>query len=129
MLRVDADWIKTVEANYPGIREQIRHFEEAILPICPYCNSDNTADVQCGIIGRTIHINGATTKFRLIPNGPKPGKYYCNACGKYFGNETEQAKPNPKKNLNTSDLLDMLDKNGGFTVSVKKAKRRKKQKS
>jgi hypothetical protein len=37
-----------------------------------------------GIIGRAISIAAATTKFKLIPNGPKPGKYFCYICDKFF---------------------------------------------
>jgi len=55
-----------------------------VLPQCPRCGSKDTADVQCGIIGRTINIAAATTRFKLIPNGPAPGKYFCNACDEFF---------------------------------------------
>lgn len=34
--------------------------------------------------GRTIYVAAATTKFKLIPNGPKPVKYFCNAFDEYF---------------------------------------------
>jgi hypothetical protein len=74
-------------SQYPGIEDQIRRFERAILPECPHCGSFNTADVQIGIIGRTIHIAAATKKFKLIVNGPKPGEFYCNACKQFFDAE------------------------------------------
>ena len=66
-------------------------FENAELPPCTYCQSKITAYVQVGVIDRTICINGATTKFRLLPNGPKPGKYYSNDCGIYIGEATGPA--------------------------------------
>lgn len=85
MLTVSEKGLEAMEADYQGITEQIMRFENAVLPSCPHCQSDNTADVQVGVIGRTMKISAATTKFKLIPYGPKPGKYYCNNCKKYFG--------------------------------------------
>jgi ribosome modulation factor len=85
MLKLDQGKLALIESQYKGIIDQIMRFENADLPSCPHCLSDNTADVQVGVIGRTICIAGATTKFRLIPNLPKPGRYYCHDCGKYFG--------------------------------------------
>jgi hypothetical protein len=84
MLKVDKETLDRMEKGYPGILKDILYFEEANLPACPRCASDDTANVQCGIIGRTINIVGATTKFTLIPGGPKPGRYRCNACKEYF---------------------------------------------
>jgi hypothetical protein len=37
-----------------------------------------------GIIGRTITIAAATTKFKLIPNGRRLGDYFYNACKAFF---------------------------------------------
>ena len=70
MLKADKERLEWMEKNYPGIKKQINHFEKAKLPRCSHCKSRRTADVQVGIIGRTIYIAGATTKFKLIPNGP-----------------------------------------------------------
>ncbi len=85
MLNIDEDNLKRLEKQYPGIVKTILHFEHATLPTCSRCGSEDTADVQCGIVGRTINIAAATTKFKLVPNGPKPGNYFCNACNEYFG--------------------------------------------
>jgi len=85
MLNVGEATIAFKERQYPGITEQIWRFESAVLPPCPNCGDEDTADVQVGVIGRTINISMATTKFRLIPNGPKPGKFYCNQCKDFFG--------------------------------------------
>ena len=83
MLNVDKEsWIEW--KHYAGIKEDISRFEEANLPACHYCGSDNTASVQCGLVGRTMNIAAATTKFKLFPNSPKAGKYFCNACNKCF---------------------------------------------
>lgn len=84
MLQLSDEELWDLESSYPGIREQVMHFENAVLPICLKCGSVDTADVQIGIVGRTITICGATTKFKLIPNGPRPGRYFCNTCGKFF---------------------------------------------
>jgi len=84
MLKISENQIKELEARYTGYRDTLMHFENATLPTCSHCGSDNTASVQCGIIGRTINLAAGTTKFRLIPNGPKPGQFFCNDCGNYF---------------------------------------------
>ena len=74
-----------MKAQYPDITEQYLSFDEAELPSCSHCGSKDTASVQVGIIGRTIHLAGASRKFKLVPNGSdKKGKYFCNACGKFF---------------------------------------------
>jgi hypothetical protein len=83
-LKVDKKELDRLEEEYPGIGETIRHFEEATLPVCSRCRSEDTASVQCGVVGRTIKIACATTKFRLIANGPAPGKYFCNRCKEFF---------------------------------------------
>lgn len=84
MLTITQEEIESLEVRYQGIKEQILRFENAILPVCSHCGSVYTSDVQVGIIGRTINIAAATTKFKLIPNGPRPGRYFCNHCHKFF---------------------------------------------
>lgn len=92
MIKVTEDTIKQMEQNYPGITEQIQRFEGMELPSCPICGSDDTASVQVGIIGRTIHLAGATSKFHLIPNGNDKGIYYCNVCRQQLGPSRRQDK-------------------------------------
>ena len=84
MLKVDKETLDRMETGYPGIVETILEFEQAPLPACSRCRSEDTADVQCGIVGRTINIAAATTKFKLIANGPKPGNHFCNTCNELF---------------------------------------------
>lgn len=85
MLKVDQKTLYEMEQQHEGIVKSIMRFEEAELPTCSHCGSADTADVQVGIIGRTIYIAGATTKFKLVPNGSdKKGKYFCNECQKFF---------------------------------------------
>jgi hypothetical protein len=75
----------SLEERYPGITEQIRQFENAELPPCPHCGSEDTASVQVGIIGRTINIASYTRKFYLVPNmSDRKGKYHCRQCRKFF---------------------------------------------
>jgi hypothetical protein len=65
MLKVNQETLKDFEGKHSGITEQIMQFENAVLPVCPDCKSDNTANVQVGIIGRTMNIAAATTKYKL----------------------------------------------------------------
>lgn len=73
------------ERDYPGFIEMVIRHENAVLPLCPKCGSDNTATVSRGIVSRSIHLASATTKFRLHPN--PPGKYYCYVCDEYYSPE------------------------------------------
>lgn len=97
MLKIDEDTISRIEQKYPGIREQLLQFEGAILPACSRCGSEDTADVQVGVIGRTINLAAATTKFKLIPNGPKDDTYFCNTCEKFFGPRGKSRKRRSEK--------------------------------
>lgn len=90
MMKISPSEVEELERIYPGIATSIQRFEGAELPACTHCGSTDTADVQVGIIGRTICLASSTTKFKLIPNGPKPGKYFCNTCRKFFTPDTER---------------------------------------
>jgi hypothetical protein len=89
MLEITLEELDSLELCYPGIKQNILFFENAQLPTCSLCQSEDTADVQIGVIGRTITICASTTKFKLIPNGPRPGRYFCNTCGKFFNPNSE----------------------------------------
>ena len=70
-------------------REQIYQklygqFMEKEVPPCTRCGSGATASVQVGIVWITIRLATTCPKFKLIPNGPKPGEWFCNLCGRYF---------------------------------------------
>jgi hypothetical protein len=85
MLKVDQNTLTEMERQHTGLVKTIMQFENAELPACPHCMSGNTAEVQVGIIGRTIYLASATTKAKLVPNVVnKLGKYFCNACHKFF---------------------------------------------
>jgi len=84
MLKIDKEALDHLEKQHPGIGESIRAREAATRPACPRCGAGDIADVGAGVIGRTIALAAATTKFKLIANGPRRGKYFCNACSKFF---------------------------------------------
>jgi hypothetical protein len=76
-------------------REQIyeeiyARFTQMEVPPCLQCGTSNTASVQVGIVWITIWMASTCPKFRLIPNGPKPGEWFCNTCQKYFDVPYEQ---------------------------------------
>ena len=83
-LKVDKAWIRAAERMYAGFRQELDDAESSDIPPCPACGSTNTARVAAGVIGRTIHLAAATTKFKLVPNR-KRADFYCNACDRYFG--------------------------------------------
>jgi hypothetical protein len=84
MLKINQEALDHMEVRYPGIEKSIRNREEATLPVCSLCGSEDTAEVGAGLVGYAINVAAATTKFKLIPNDPKPGKYFCNSCNKFF---------------------------------------------
>ena len=84
MIKVSKKRIDEMNEERPGVKEQILRFETAALPSCPSCKSSDTASVQVGVILRTMYIDVATTKFKLMPNGPVPGEYFCNHCTEFF---------------------------------------------
>ena len=107
MLNVDKETLNSLEEKYPGIIASIRRFEAAELPACSLCGSEDTADVQCGVIGRTINIAAATSKIKLIANGPKEGEYFCNTCDRFFG--TPKGKASGGATVSMESLVDTDD--------------------
>ncbi|MFM1767933.1 MAG: hypothetical protein RJA22_462 [Verrucomicrobiota bacterium] len=89
MLKHGKEYLASLEESYPGITRDIERFEGLVLPPCPRCRSTNTASVQVGVVGRTMCLGAATTKFKLVPNCPKPGEYFCHDCSLWFN------PPNP----------------------------------
>ena len=73
-------------------REQYGRFMRLDVPSCPLCSSGNTASVQVGVIGITIRLAATCPKFKLIPNGPKPGHWFCNSCQLFFDTSQEPVK-------------------------------------
>lgn len=85
MIKVSIAIINRMEKMFPGIIATIQWYEALELPPCVFCRSPDTASAQAGVIGRTIHLQAATTKFRLTTGGFSQGIYVCNACGRQFG--------------------------------------------
>ncbi len=85
MLKMNQQEIDNLEQTYPGIRKTIDYFENLPIPACPHYGSDDTASVQVGFVGYLLAVVSATSKATMIPNGPRPGTYFCNQCRKYFG--------------------------------------------
>jgi hypothetical protein len=84
VLKINKDELERLEDMYPAITERIMRFENALLPVCRYCESKDTAEVNVGTTGRSMAIARATSKFTFVPNGPRPGVYRCNWCSRYF---------------------------------------------
>jgi hypothetical protein len=59
-------------------------FLRMVVPPCAQCGSPDTASVQVGLCGITIRLAATCRKFKLIPNGPKPGNWFCNLCQQFF---------------------------------------------
>ena len=73
-------------------QEIYTRFTRMEVPPCPRCGTSNTASVQVGIVWITIWMASTCPKFKLIPNGPKPGNWFCNTCQKFFDVPYEQTQ-------------------------------------
>jgi hypothetical protein len=71
----------------------LKQFTEMDVPACPLCRATDTASVQVGIIGLTIRLAATCHKFKLIPNGPKPGHWFCKVCERFFDTPDSDAVP------------------------------------
>lgn len=65
-------------------KEKLREFTRMEVPPCTHCGKGDTASVQAGVIWITIRLAATCRKFKLIPNGPKPGQWFCHACQRFF---------------------------------------------
>ena len=83
MLMIDDATIERVEKLYPGFRKSLEHYEALKLPSCPTCGSADTASVSAGLVGLSIHLAGATSKIKLLPNG-HPADFFCRGCDRFF---------------------------------------------
>ena len=86
MVKVNEQWIRAVEQVCPGFRATLNYYESLALPPCPKCGSLNSAIVSAGLVGFSIHLAAATTKFKLLPNG-HPADFHCADCGDFFNEE------------------------------------------
>ena len=76
-------------------QELYSRFMQMEVPPCTRCGASNTASVQVGVIGLTIRLAATCSKFKLLPNGPKPGKWFCNSCQRFFDVAYEGAEGGP----------------------------------
>lgn len=84
MLTNNKETLERLEKKYPGVVETIQGYEKAAIAACMHCGSANTAQVSCGITGRSMSIAASTTKFKLVPAAPKLGAYFCNSCSRFY---------------------------------------------
>jgi hypothetical protein len=45
MIKISKKELHRLEKEYPGIEEQIRRFEDSVIPACSHCGSNDTADL------------------------------------------------------------------------------------
>ena len=84
MLNISEAGLDSLDKSHPGIKKSILEIEAKVLPACVHCGSDDTASVGMGLVGRSMRMAGAPTKYHLIPGGPRPGEFFCNSCREYF---------------------------------------------
>jgi len=84
MLKISEENLSKLDCDYPGVRDYLVKLEAKAMPECVHCDCEDTAEVNVGVIGRTIAMAQASSRFKLIPNGPKPGEYFCNGCRSFF---------------------------------------------
>jgi hypothetical protein len=65
------------------------------VPPCTKCGSTQTASVQVGVVWVTIQLAATCPKVKLIPNGPKPGNWFCKSCSHFFDVPAEPEKGVP----------------------------------
>jgi hypothetical protein len=51
--------------------------------------------VQVGVVWVTIQLAATCPKVKLIPNGPKPGNWFCKSCSHFFDAPVEPEKGVP----------------------------------
>mgnify|MGYP001254715082 CR=1 FL=1 len=109
----------TFGKNYEKILEQYNAMD---VPQCIYCESPDTASVECGIIGLTMALSATCRKFKLIGNGPKPAEWYCNNCKKFFNEDGSEPLPEDTdyEPQSVEECVEAMKQHGGFTVSFEK---------
>jgi hypothetical protein len=70
-------------------------FMNMAVPPCTKCGSTQTASVQVGVVWVTIQLAATCPKVKLIPNGPKPGNWFCKSCSYFFDVPAEPEKGVP----------------------------------
>ena len=83
MLKVTPQELEGMDRDWPGLREQVLHFESVHLPDCVRCGFTRTAAVTVGS-GRPNVIASCTSKLVPILNGVPPGAFWCHGCEEFF---------------------------------------------
>ena len=85
MIKLDQETLVLMDSNYQGFLAHLPRLEGKDIPPCSSCGLNDTAVVQCGVVGRTINLAAATAKFHLLRNQNGERPYFCNSCREYFG--------------------------------------------
>ena len=109
----------TLEQVYAKILKQ---YNEMDVPQCVHCASTDTASVECGVIRLTMALSANCRKFKLIGNGPKPAKWYCNNCEAFFNEDGSEPLPEDGEcePQSVEECLEAMKKHGGFTMNINK---------
>ncbi|MDA7888965.1 hypothetical protein N9A79_00135 [Pirellulales bacterium] len=110
-------------AKFSEVYEEIlEQFNAMDVPQCIYCESQDTASVECGIIGLTMALSAKCRKFKLIGNGPKLAEWYCNECKQFFNDDGTPPLPEDceQEPQNAKECIEAIKKHGGFTISLDK---------
>ena len=113
----------TFEQVYARILQQYNAMD---VPQCVHCESTDTASVECGVIRLTMALSANCRKFKLIGNGPKPAKWYCNNCKAFFNEDGSEPLPEDAEYepQNVEECVEAINQHGGFTISIEKLSRR-----
>ena len=109
-------------ATFSEVYEKLlKRYNALDVPQCIYCESTDTASVECGVIRLTMSLSATCRKFKLIGNGPKPANWYCNSCKKLFNEDgseplSEDAEYSPQS---VEECVEAMKLHGGFTVSFR----------
>ena len=110
-------------AKFSEVYEEIlEQFNAMNVPPCIYCESPDTASVQCGVIRLTMALSANCRKFKLIGNGPKLAEWYCNECEQFFNEDGTPPLPEDceQEPQNAEECIEALKMHGGFTIGLDK---------
>ncbi len=109
----------TFEQVYAKILKQYNAMD---VPQCVHCESVDTASVECGVIRLTMALSANCRKFKLIGNGLKPAKWFCNNCKSFFNEDGLEPLPKVAEHepQSAKECVEAVEKHGGFTVSFEK---------
>ena len=110
-------------ATFSEVYEKLlKRYNALDVPHCIYCESTDTASVECGVIRLTMSLSATCRKFKLIGNGPKPAEWYCNNCKAFFNVDGSEPLPEDAEHEphNVEECVEAMKKHGGFTMNIDK---------